>query len=121
MAHYNVNSGVPKTLIQHLIRWVISSRQFSDDVAQTLRTILAAEISPELVPVGEDQRPQSTEAAIGPYALQDFNLYYTLRFGFCPSKIAFLAMHAWHVDAKGDWPSGVPADQRHHYDLVAIR
>ena len=72
MAHYNVNSGVPKTLIQHLIRWVISSRQFSDDVAQTLRTILAAEISPELVPVGEDQRPQSTEAAIGPYALQDF-------------------------------------------------
>ena len=121
MAHYNVNSGVPKTLIQHLIRWVISSRQFSDDVAQTLRTILAAEISPELVPVGEDQRPQSTEAAIGPYALQDFNLYYTLRFGFCPSKIAFLAMHAWHVDAKGDWPSCVPADQRHHYDLVAIR
>ena len=121
MAHYNVNSGVPKTLIQHLIRWVISSRQFSDDVAQTLRTILAAEISPELVPVGEDQRSQSTEAAIGPYALQDFNLYYTLRFGFCPSKIAFLAMHAWHVDAKGDWPSGVPADQRHHYDLVAIR
>ena len=121
MAHYNVNSGVPKTLIQHLIRWVISSRQFSDDVAQTLRTILAAEISPELVPVGEDQRPQSTEAAIGPYALQDFNLYYTLRFGFCPSKIAFLARHAWHVDAKGDWPSGVPADQRHHYDLVAIR
>jgi NAD+ synthase (glutamine-hydrolysing) len=121
MAHYNVNSGVPKTLIQHLIRWVISSRQFGDDVSQTLRAILAAEISPELVPVGEGQRPQSTEAAIGPYALQDFNLYYTLRFGFRPSKIAFLAMHAWHVDAKGDWPSGVPADQRHHYDLVAIR
>jgi NAD+ synthase (glutamine-hydrolysing) len=121
MAHYNVNSGVPKTLIQHLIRWVISSRQFSDDVSQTLRAILGAEISAELVPVGEGQRPQSTEAAIGPYALQDFNLYYTLRFGFRPSKIAFLAMHAWDVDAKGDWPSGVPADQRHHYDLVAIR
>jgi NAD+ synthase (glutamine-hydrolysing) len=121
MAHYNVNSGIPKTLIQHLIRWVISSRQFSDDVSQTLRAILAAEISPELVPVGEGQRPQSTEAAIGPYALQDFNLYYTLRLGFRPSKIAFLAMHAWHVDAKGDWPSGVPADQRHDYDLVAIR
>jgi NAD+ synthase (glutamine-hydrolysing) len=121
MAHYNVNSGVPKTLIQHLIRWVVSSAQFSDDVSQTLRSILAAEISPELVPVEEGQRPQSTEAAIGPYALQDFNLYYTLRFGFRPSKIAFLAMHAWHIDAKGDWPSGVPADQRHHYDLVAIR
>lgn len=121
MAHYNVNSGVPKTLIQHLIRWVVSSAQFSNDVSQTLRSILAAEISPELVPVEEGQRPQSTEAAIGPYALQDFNLYYTLRFGFRPSKIAFLAMHAWHIDAKGDWPSGVPADQRHHYDLVAIR
>ena len=75
MAHYNVNSGVPKTLIQHLIRWVISSGQFSDDVSQTLRAILAAEISPELVPVDEGQKPQSTEAAIGPYALQDFNLF----------------------------------------------
>ena len=95
MAHYNVNSGVPKTLIQHLIRWVISSGQFSDDVSQTLRAIVAAEISPELVPVDEGQKPQSTEAAIGPYALQDFNLFYTLRFGFRPSKIAFLAMHAW--------------------------
>jgi NAD+ synthase (glutamine-hydrolysing) len=69
MAHYNVNSGVPKTLIQHLIRWVISSRQFSDDVSQTLRAILTAEISPELVPVGERQKPQSTEVAIGPFAL----------------------------------------------------
>src|ERR1700749_3327855 len=75
MAHYNVNSGVPKTLIQHLIRWVVSSAQFSDDVSQTLRAILAAEIPPELVPVGEGRRTQSTEAAIGPYALQDFNLY----------------------------------------------
>jgi NAD+ synthase (glutamine-hydrolysing) len=120
MAHYNVNAGVPKTLIQHLILWVISSGQFSDDVSHTLRAILAAEISPELVPVEDGQRPQ-TEAAIGPYTLQDFNLYYILRFGFRPSKIAFLAMHAWDVDAKGDWPSGVPADQRHHYDLVDIR
>ena len=108
MAHYNVNSGVPKTLIQHLIRWVISSGQFSDDVSQTLRAIVAAEISPELVPVDEGQKPQSTEAAIGPYALQDFNLYYTLRFGFRPSKIAFLAMHAWKETSTGDWPSGLP-------------
>ena len=77
MAHYNVNSGVPKTLIQHLIRWVELSGQFSVDVSQTLRVILVAEISPELVPVDEGERSQSTEAAIGPYALQDFNLYYT--------------------------------------------
>jgi NAD+ synthase (glutamine-hydrolysing) len=95
MAHYNVNSGVPKTLIQHLIRWVISSEQFSEEVSQTLSAIVAAEISPELVPVQEGQRPQSTEAMVGPYALQDFNLFYTLRYGFRPSKIAFLAMHAW--------------------------
>jgi len=84
--HYNVNSGVPKTLIQHLIRWVISSGQFSDDVSQTLRAIIAAEISPELVPVDEGQKPQSTEAAIGPYALQDFSLFHTLRFGFRPPR-----------------------------------
>jgi NAD+ synthase (glutamine-hydrolysing) len=121
MAHYNVNSGVPKTLIQHLIRWVISSKQFGNEVSQTLRVIVAAEISPELVPVGEGQKPQSTEAAIGPYALQDFNLFYTLRFGFRPSKIAFLAMHAWKANSTGDWPAGLPADQRHHYELAEIR
>jgi NAD+ synthase (glutamine-hydrolysing) len=121
MAHYNVNSGVPKTLIQHLIRWVISSKQFSDDVSQTLRAIVAAEISPELVPVGEGLKPQSTEAAIGPYALQDFNLFYTLRLGFRPSKIAFLAMHAWKENSMVDWPVGLPADQRHHYELADIR
>ena len=106
MAYYNVNSGVPKTLIQHLIRWVISSGQFSDDVSQTLRAIIAAEISPELVPVDEGQKPQSTEAAIGPYALQDLNLFYTLRFGFRPSKIAFLAMHAWKENSPGRLAGG---------------
>jgi NAD+ synthase (glutamine-hydrolysing) len=95
MAHYNVNSGVPKTLIQHLIRWVISSHQFEPDVDKTLEAILATEITPELVPTREGETPQSTEAFIGPYALQDFNLYYTLRHGFAPSKIAFLALHAW--------------------------
>jgi NAD+ synthase (glutamine-hydrolysing) len=121
MAHYNVNSGVPKTLIQHLIRWVISSEQFSDDVSQTLRAIVAAEISPELVPVDEGQKPQSTEAAIGPYALQDFNLFYSLRFGFRPSKIAFLAMHAWKANSTGDWPAGLPADQQRQYELADIR
>ena len=121
MAHYNVNSGVPKTLIQHLIRWVISSGQFKKEVSLTLSSIVAAEISPELVPVNEGERPQSTEAAIGPYALQDFNLFYTLRYGFRPSKIAFLEMHAWKVNSTGDWPSGLPTDQRQHYELGDIR
>jgi NAD+ synthase (glutamine-hydrolysing) len=121
MAHYNVNAGVPKTLIQHLIRWVISSRQFADEVAATLEAILASEISPELVPVEAGEKPQSTEAAVGPYELQDFNLFYTLRFGLRPSKIAFLALHAWNDVAAGAWPPGFPADKRRAYDLAEIR
>ena len=121
MSHYNVNAGVPKTLIQHLIRWVISSRQFTDEVAKTLSAILAAEISPELVPVEAGEKPQSTEAAIGPYELQDFNLFYTLRYGFRPSKIAFLALHAWKDIAAGEWPPGFPPDRRRAYSLGEIR
>jgi NAD+ synthase (glutamine-hydrolysing) len=93
MSHYNVNAGVPKTLIQHLIRWVVTSGQFEDEVGEVLTEILGTEISPELVP-GEEL--QSTEGKIGPYALHDFFLFYTLRYGFRPSKIAFLCEHAWH-------------------------
>jgi len=121
MSHYNVNSGVPKTLIQHLLRWVIASRQFSDEVAATLDAILATEISPELVPVEPGAPPQSTEAKIGPYELQDFNLFYTLRHGFRPSKIAFLALHAWRNADAGAWPPGFPLKRRREYDLPAIR
>jgi NAD+ synthase (glutamine-hydrolysing) len=121
MAHYNVNAGVPKTLIQHLIRWVISSRQFSSEVGATLEAILASEISPELVPVEAGQKPQSTEAAVGPYELQDFNLFYALRYGFRPSKIAFLAWHAWKEAGAGAWPPNFPADRRRAYGLADIR
>jgi NAD+ synthase (glutamine-hydrolysing) len=121
MAHYNVNAGVPKTLIQHLIRWVIGTRRFPDDVLTTLETILDTEISPELVPVGAGEIPQSTEARIGPYALQDFTLFYTLRFGFPPSKIAFMAMHTWEDATRGDWPPHFPPERRKEYDLPTIR
>ena len=121
MAHYNVNAGVPKTLIQHLIRWVISSKQFAPEVSATLDAILATEITPELVPTKEGETPQSTEAFIGPYALQDFNLYYTLRHGYVPSRIAFLALNAWGDAAKGDWPAGFPLERRGAYDLATIR
>jgi NAD+ synthase (glutamine-hydrolysing) len=89
MSHYNVNASVPKTLIQHLIAWMAESGQFDEAASKTLRRVLATEISPELIP------NQKTESSIGPYELQDFNLYYTLRFGYAPSKIAFLAAHAW--------------------------
>ncbi|EWY37178.1 NAD+ synthetase [Skermanella stibiiresistens SB22] len=121
MAHYNVNSGVPKTLIQHLIRWVISSGQFEPEVSTTLDAILGTEISPELVPVEPGQTPQSTEAKVGPYELQDFNLYYTLRYGYRPSKIAFLASHAWGDTERGAWPPGFPPERRRSYELPQIR
>ena len=121
MSHYNVNSGVPKTLIQHLIRWIIHSRQFSADVGETLAAILATEISPELVPAGEGEQPQSTEAKVGPYALQDFNLFYTLRYGLRPSKVAFMAWHAWADVSAGAWPPHFPEDRRNEFTLAEIR
>jgi NAD+ synthase (glutamine-hydrolysing) len=121
MSHYNVNAGVPKTLIQHLIRWVISARLFDEPVLETLDAILRTEISPELIPAGEGEAPQSTEAKIGPYELQDFTLFYTLRYGFRPSKIAFLALLAWQDTERGAWPPGFPAEARHAYDLAQIR
>jgi NAD+ synthase (glutamine-hydrolysing) len=98
MSHYTVNASVPKTLIQHVIRWVADTGRLGADTSATLREILATKISPELVP-GEGTAPSpDTEAVVGPYELQDFNLYYTLRFGYPPSKVAFLAYCAWHYE-----------------------
>jgi NAD+ synthase (glutamine-hydrolysing) len=121
MSHYNVNGGVPKTLIQHLIRWVAASGQFSAEVSATLGRILATEISPELVPAAAGAAPQSTQAIVGPYALQDFSLFYTLRYGFRPAKIAFLALAAWEDATRGAWPAGFPPSEHVAYDLAAIR
>lgn len=121
MAHYNVNAGVPKTLIQHLIRWVIGSQRFSADVRDTLAAIVSTEISPELIPAGAGETPQSTEAKIGPYALQDFTLFYVLRYGFPPSKIAFMALHTWEDAERGAWPPHFPPERRIQYDLPTIR
>jgi NAD+ synthase (glutamine-hydrolysing) len=121
MSHYNVNGGVPKTLIQHLIRWVISSGQFESDVCEVLQSVVDTEITPELVPSGEEEELQSSEAKIGPFALQDFSLFQVLRFGFRPSKIAFLAWHAWSDPEQGNWPPGFPEDKRPSYSLKEIR
>ena len=121
MAHYNVNAGVPKTLIQHLIRWIIGSKRFPDDVCATLDAIVSTEISPELIPAGAGEIPQSTEAKIGPYALQDFTLFYILRYGFPPSKIAFMALHTWEDAERGAWPPHFPPERRKAYDLATIR
>ncbi len=121
MAHYNVNAGVPKTLIQHLIRWAAASGLFEAETNALLTEIVAAEISPELVPAGPDGAVQSTEALIGPYALQDFTLFHVLRYGFLPSKIAFLCWHAWQDRDAGSWPPHYPDAMRRAYDLTEIR
>jgi NAD+ synthase (glutamine-hydrolysing) len=121
MSHYNVNAGVPKTLIQHLIRWVISSGQFESQVSEVLLSVLDTEITPELVPSGEEEELQSSEEKVGPFALQDFSLFYVLRYGFRPSKIAFLAWHAWRDSEQGNWPAGFPEDKRPSYSLKEIR
>ena len=121
MSHYNVNASVPKTLIQHLIRWVAAEDLMGAAANPILLDIVAAEISPELVPAGADGVVQSTEASVGPYALQDFNLYYTIRYGFSPSKIAFLAEYAWSDAAAGAWPPHFPEGSRKAYDMAAIK
>lgn len=118
MSHYNPNSGVPKTLIQHLIRFVAASGDVDAATSDLLEDILATEISPELVP---GEQVQATESFVGPYALQDFNLYYLTRYGMAPSKIAFLAWSAWHDAAAGAWPAGIPDAARRAYDLPEIK
>ncbi|GAA2579896.1 NAD(+) synthase [Microbacterium binotii] len=121
MSHYAVNAGVPKTLIQHLIRWVIADGVGIDErTATVLQAVLDTEISPELVPAGEDGKVQSTEDAIGPYALHDFTLFHILRFGMRPSKIAYLAEVAFADAEAGLWPAGFPDDERYAYDRETI-
>ena len=121
MSHYNVNGGVAKTLIQHLIRWVVKTGTFDEGPNATLLSILGTEISPELVPADATGAIQSTQAKVGPYELQDFNLFHITRFGLRPSKVAFLAWHAWHDVAKGQWPENFPDDTRNAYDLATIK
>lgn len=121
MSHYAVNASVPKTLVRHLIRWVATSGELGTAAAQVLLDILATRISPELVPETGGAGPQSAEAVVGPYELQDFNLYYTSRLGFRPSKVAFLAMHAWSDRTRGAWPAAIPAAERREYDLATIQ
>ncbi len=124
MSHYNINASVPKTLIQHLLRWVIGTGQFDADTDAVLQSILDTEISPELVPHEADdakEPAQSTEAKVGPYDLQDFNLYYVTRFGFRPSKVAFLSEHAWANKGRGNWPDSLPVARHRQYDLATIK
>jgi NAD+ synthase (glutamine-hydrolysing) len=120
MSHYNVNASVPKTLIKHLVRWVAGTAQVGEQGSRVLTDILDTEISPELVPGDAQGAIQSTESSIGPYELQDFNLFYTLRYGFAPSKVAFLAHVAWADKERGAWPDG-PDVSRNQYTIGEIK
>ena len=125
MSHYNVNASVPKTLIRHLVGWVADSGMFDEQGSATLHAVVATQISPELVPAsgttsGTTQPEQKSEDTIGPYELQDFHLYYILRFGFSPSKVAYLAYCAWHDRTLGRWPQGA-GEARNEYGIAEIR
>jgi len=121
MSHYNVNASVPKTLIQYLIRWVAETHQFSKDVSDILLAVLATEISPELIPGEQNDQPlQKTEETIGPYELQDFNNFYITRFGYLPTKIAFMAYCAWKDKKQGEWPD-IDTEKHHSYSLKEIK
>jgi NAD+ synthase (glutamine-hydrolysing) len=118
MSHYAVNAGIPKTLIQFLIRWAIDTDQYDAETDRVLTAILGTEISPELVP---GEQLQSTESKIGPYALNDFFAHYVIRHGLAPSKIAFLAWHAWRDADAGHWPVGYPDEAKTAYDLDMVK
>ena len=123
MSHYGVNASVPKTLVKHLVRWVIRSRQFDEAASRVLQSIVETEISPELIPSGDRTAvpAQASEAVLGPFALQDFFLYYVSRFGYRPSRVVFLAEHAWHDRKSGTWADELPEDERQEYDRPAIK
>jgi NAD+ synthase (glutamine-hydrolysing) len=121
MSHYAVNAGVPNTLIQYLIRWAVKTGQFDGETNRILTAILGTEISPELVPADASGAIQSTQDKIGPYELHDFFLHSTVRHGLAPSKIAFLAWHAWRDAEAGEWPIDFPLDGRNAYDLDTIK
>jgi NAD+ synthase (glutamine-hydrolysing) len=122
MSHYSVNASVPKTLIDHLIRWTIRTEQFDGPTRAVLQSIVDTEISPELIPGDNGDKPaQASEAVLGPFELQDFFLYYTSRYGFRPSRVAFLAEHAWSCRERGTWPDEVPDKDRHEYDRATIK
>ena len=122
MSHYAVNASVPKTLISYLIRWAIRSHQFDQSTSDVLQSIVDTPISPELVPGADADGPSpASESTVGPFELQDFFLYYTSRFGYRPSRVAFLAEHAWGHRESGTWPDDLAETDRHQYDRAAIK
>ena len=86
MSMYGVNTGVPKTLVRHIVQYVADTCG-NDTLRDVLVDILDTPVSPELLPTAADGTiAQQTEKLVGPYELHDFYLYYVLRFGFSPTK-----------------------------------
>ena len=102
MSNYAVNASVPKTLMRHLLHWMASNGECGAATGKVLQDILAMQSSPELIPTRASTTPQSAVETVGLYALQDFFLYYISRFGLRPSKVAFLAQHAWSDRTRGE-------------------
>lgn len=97
MSMYGVNASVPKTLVRHIVSWCADDYESKGEtqLASVLRDILATPVSPELIPPKDGEISQKTENIVGPYDLHDFFLYYTVRYGFTPSKIYRLALYAF--------------------------
>jgi NAD+ synthase (glutamine-hydrolysing) len=133
MSHYSVNASVPKTLVKHLLGWAISSRQFDEATSGVLQSIIETQISPELIPgtalkgwpttaeARAGQPSQVSESVLGPFALHDFFLYYVSRFGHRPSRVVFLAEHAWRDRHSGVWPEDTVSAERPEYDRATIK
>jgi NAD+ synthase (glutamine-hydrolysing) len=121
MSHYSVNASVPKTLIRFILRWAIDTKQFGDEENAVLQSVIDTAISPELIPADADEEMQDSESSVGPYELQDFHLFHILRFGYRPSKVAFLARHAWGDVERGPWPDLIPVQGRHAYPLADVK
>src|SRR6201999_1052366 len=98
-----------------------SNGEFDSDTNELLLEIVEQEITPELIPEEAGKPRQTTEATVGPYPLQDFTLFHVLRRGVRPSKVAFLAWHAWRDAEAGEWPPGYPDARRTSYDLATVR
>ena len=95
MSHYGVNTGVPKSLVKHLVSWYAETAD-NGNVSAALRDVLDTPISPELLPADENGKiAQKTEDVVGPYELHDFYLYHMLRNGFTPKKVLKLATIAF--------------------------
>ncbi|MFC1465417.1 MAG: NAD(+) synthase [Candidatus Brachytrichaceae bacterium NZ_4S206] len=101
MSMYHVNAGVPKTLVRYIVDWC-ADEEFSGETSRVLHDISASPITPELLPLKDGKLQQETEAAIGPYVLHDFFLFYHVRYGYAPHKIFYLAHHAFNVKGEGE-------------------